>query len=219
MAWGSVTKNVGRGRRRETGKNKGLSVVGFMLHVNMPLYDRILVPTDGSEEGELAVCHALDLAAVHGASVRAIYVVDTARYAGMPMETTWEGVGDLLYDDGEAALKTVCELAADRGVDVETSVVDGSPSREIITHAERAGCDLVVMGTHGRGGIDRLLLGSVAEKVVRGSSIPVLTVRIGEDGEVATAAESATAGTEVDESAAAPGTEADGSVSDATETG
>ena len=215
MAWGSVTKNVGRGRRRETGKNKGLSVVGFMLHVNMPLYDRILVPTDGSEEGELAVCHALDLAAVHGASVRAIYVVDTARYAGMPMETTWEGVGDLLYDDGEAALETVCELAADRGVDVETSVVDGSPSREIITHAERTGCDLVVMGTHGRGGIDRLLLGSVAEKVVRGSSIPVLTVRIGEDGEVATATDSASAA----ESATTAATDADGSVSDATETG
>ncbi|MDB2225690.1 universal stress protein [Halorubrum ezzemoulense] len=174
----------------------------------MPLYDRILVPTDGSSEGELAVCHALDLAAVHGASVRAIYVVDTARYAGMPMETTWEGVGDLLYDDGEAALETVCELAADRGVDVETSVVDGSPSREIITHAERTGCDLVVMGTHGRGGIDRLLLGSVAEKVVRGSSVPVLTVRIGDDEDAATAGETGAAGAD-----------ADGSVSDATETG
>jgi len=156
-----------------------------MVHVNMPLYDRILVPTDGSSEGELAVCHALDLAAVHGATVRAIYVVDTARYAGMPMETTWEGVGDLLYDDGEAALSTVCDLAADRDVDVETAVVEGSPSREIITQAEETDCDLVVMGTHGRGGIDRLLLGSVAEKVVRGSSVPVLTVRIGDDDAVA----------------------------------
>ncbi|WP_149799621.1 universal stress protein [Halorubrum xinjiangense] len=211
----------------------------------MPLYDRILVPTDGSPEGELAVCHALDLAAVHGASVRAIYVVDTARYAGMPMETTWEGVGDLLYDDGEAALETVCELAADRDVDVETAVVEGSPSREIITHAEEAGCDLVVMGTHGRGGIDRLLLGSVAEKVVRGSSVPVLTVRIGDEEAAANAAESASAtaaggeesatagetsadgtsagetsadGTRADETGAA-GTRADGSVSDATETG
>ena len=177
-----------------------------MLHVNMPLYDRILVPTDGSSEGELAVCHALDLAAVHGASVRAIYVVDTARYAGMPMETTWEGVGDLLYDDAEAALSTVGELAAAREVDVETAVVEGTPSREIITDAEDAGCDLVVMGTHGRGGIDRLLLGSVAEKVVRSSSVPVLTVRIGdEDPPSAT------------ESAAAAGT--DGAPSDATETG
>ena len=200
-------------------------MAGPMLHVNMPLYDRILVPTDGSTEGELAVCHALDLAAVHGASVRAIYVVDTARYAGMPMETTWEGVGDLLYDDAEAALETVEALAADRDVDVETAAVEGSPSREIITHAEEAGCDLVVMGTHGRGGIDRLLLGSVAEKVVRGSSVPVLTVRIG-DEEAAAATESATAsGAAGSEEAAAAGetratrTDADGSVSDATETG
>lgn len=192
-----------------------------MVHVNMPLYDRILVPTDGSSEGELAVCHALDLAAVHGASVRAIYVVDTARYAGMPMETTWEGVGDLLYDDGESALETVEALAADRDVDVETAVVEGSPSREIITQAEEAACDLVVMGTHGRGGIDRLLLGSVAEKVVRGSSVPVLTVRIGDEEAAATAAESASASGSAggEESASAAGTDADGSVSDATETG
>ena len=190
-----------------------------MVHVNMPLYDRILVPTDGSPEGELAVCHALDLAAVHGASVRAIYVVDTARYAGMPMETTWEGVGDLLYDDGEAALETVRELAADRDVDVETAVVEGSPSREIITHAEETGCDLVVMGTHGRGGIDRLLLGSVAEKVVRGSSVPVLTVRIGDGEEPPRAAKSASAGEASAGEASAAGTDAEGSVSDATETG
>ncbi|ELZ62178.1 UspA domain protein [Halorubrum hochstenium ATCC 700873] len=197
-----------------------------MIHVNMPLYDRILVPTDGSSEGELAVCHALDLAAVHGATVRAIYVVDTARYAGMPMETTWEGVGDLLYDDGEAALGTVCDLAADRDVDVETAVVEGSPSREIITQAEETGCDLVVMGTHGRGGIDRLLLGSVAEKVVRGSSVPVLTVRIGDD-DAASAAESATAseGAETEtnsevEPETGPGAETGNrSALDATETG
>ena len=177
-----------------------------MVHVNMPPYDRISVPTDGSAEGERAVRHALDLAAVHGASVRAIYVVDTARYAGMPMETTWEGVGDLLYDDAETALSTVRELAADRGVDVETAIVEGTPSREIITDAEETDCDLVVMGTHGRGGIDRLLLGSVAEKVVRGSSVPVLTVRIGDEDSPDAA-----------ESTAATGT--DGRASDATETG
>ena len=150
----------------------------------MSLYDRILVPTDGSAEGERAVAHALDLAAVHGAAVHALYVVDTASYAGMPMEHSWEGVGDLLRDDATAAVAAVEELAADADadVDVETAVVEGSPSREIIRHAEEADCDLVVMGTHGRGGIDRLLLGSVAEKVVRGSSVPVLTVRL--DGRV-----------------------------------
>jgi len=164
----------------------------------MTLYDRILVPTDGSSEGERAVAHALDVAAVHDAVVHAVYVVDTASYAGMPMESSWEGVTELLRTDAREAVERVSEIAAETGVPVETAVVDGSPSREIIRYAEGNDCDLIVMGTHGRGGIDRLLLGSVAEKVVRSASIPVLTVRIDGDvpeGEaVGAAAEETTAG-------------------------
>ncbi|WP_144921286.1 universal stress protein [Halorubrum salsamenti] len=148
----------------------------------MSLYDRILVPTDGSAEGKRAVSHALDLASVHGAGVHALYVVDTASYAGMPMESSWEGVGDLLRDDANEAVAEVESLAAETDLGVETAVAEGSPSKEIIRYAEGNDCDLIVMGTHGRGGIDRLLLGSVAEKVVRGSSVPVLTVRL--DGEI-----------------------------------
>ena len=148
----------------------------------MTLYDRILVPTDGSAEGKRAVAHALDLASVHGAAVHALYVVDTASYAGMPMESSWEGVGDLLRDDAKEAVAEVESLAAEIELGVETAVAEGSPSKEIIRYAEGNDCDLIVMGTHGRGGIDRLLLGSVAEKVVRGSSVPVLTVRL--DGDV-----------------------------------
>jgi len=148
----------------------------------MTLYDRILVPTDGSAEGKRAVAHALDLASVHGADVHALYVVDTASYAGMPMESSWEGVGDLLRDDAKEAVAEVESLAAETELGVETAVAEGSPSKEIIRYAEGNDCDLIVMGTHGRGGIDRLLLGSVAEKVVRGSSVPVLTVRL--DGDV-----------------------------------
>ncbi len=157
----------------------------------MTLYDRILVPTDGSPEGERAVRHALELATVHDASVDALYVINTASYAGMPMETSWEGVDDLLRADADAAIVTVEEIAAAHGVAVNTAVVDGSPSREIIRYAEENDCDLIVMGTHGRGGIDRLLLGSVAEKVVRGSEVPVLTVRVA-DGSTSTETGSAT---------------------------
>ena len=148
----------------------------------MTLYDRILVPTDGSSEGKRAVAHALDLATVHGSDVHTLYVVDTASYAGIPMESSWEGVGDLLRSDAREAIEAVEELAAGTSVDVESAVVEGTPSREIIQYAEGNDCDLVVMGTHGRGGIDRLLLGSVAEKVVRGAAVPVLTVRL--DGDV-----------------------------------
>jgi nucleotide-binding universal stress UspA family protein len=144
------------------------------------MYDRILVPTDGSEGVERAVDHATELAAAHGASLHAVYVVNTASYGTLPMETSWEGVADMLRDEGEAAVERVKAIADERGVPVEVALVDGTPSKEIVRYAESNDCDLVVMGTHGRGGIDRLLLGSVAERVVRSSDVPVLTVRVGE---------------------------------------
>ena len=60
-------------------------------------------------------------------------------------------------------------------------MIEGTPSREIVNYAVDEDCDLIVMGTHGRGGLDRLLLGSVAERVVRSSAIPVLTLRMHEE--------------------------------------
>lgn len=143
------------------------------------MYDRILVPTDGSAGTRRAVDHAIRLAEAHGSTVHGLYVVNTASYASFSMETAWEGIGDMLRDEGEAAVADIRDRAESAGVPVETAVLEGSPSREIVRYAEDQGCDLIVMGTHGRGGIDRLLLGSVAERVVRASEVPVLTVRVG----------------------------------------
>ena len=143
------------------------------------MYDCILVPTDGSVEGERAVEYAIDLAREHDATIRAIYVVNAASYSGLPMETAWDGISDALREEGQAAVDRVTELAPS-DVPVETAVLEGSPSRTIIEQATPDRCDLVVMGTHGRGGIDRLLLGSVAERVVRSAAVPVLTVRVGD---------------------------------------
>ncbi|RAW45903.1 universal stress protein [Halorubrum sp. 48-1-W] len=147
------------------------------------MYDRILVPTDGSPKGKRAVEHALALAAIHDAEVHALYVIDTASYAGTGMEATWAGIDDLLREEAEEAVDQVAALAEGTDVVIETSVVEGAPGREIVRHATDLGCDLIVMGTHGRGGIDRLLLGSVAERVVRRSPVPVLTVRLAEGAE------------------------------------
>jgi nucleotide-binding universal stress UspA family protein len=144
------------------------------------MYDRILVPTDGSPGVERAVDHAIELATVHGATIHGVYVVNAASFATLPMETSWEGVGAMLREDGEAALERVAELAGRADVPVETHVVEGSPSREIVRFAEDCDVDSIVMGTHGRGGIDRLLLGSVAERVVRAATVPVTTVRVGD---------------------------------------
>ena len=147
----------------------------------MGRYERILVPTDGSEETREAVEHAIDLAAEHDATIHALYVVNSASFSGLPMESSWESVAAMMNEEGLAALDEVEGIAAERGVPVERALVDGNPSREIVRYAEDEDCDLVVMGTHGRGGIDRLLLGSVTEKVVRSSSVPVLTVRVDDE--------------------------------------
>lgn len=152
----------------------------------MGMYNRILVPTDGSAETERAVEHAVELAATHEATLHAVYVVNTASFASLPMETSWEGIGDLLREEGDNAVKRVYELAEERDVTVEAELIEGSPSREIVRYAKEKECDLIVMGTHGRGGIDRLLLGSVAERVVRSSPVPVLTIRVGSETEEAT---------------------------------
>ena len=149
----------------------------------MHLYDRILVPTDGSADGRRAVEHALALAAVHDAAVHALYVVDAASYAGTGMEAGWAGIDDMLRSEAEEAVAEVESMAAAHETAVETAVVEGSPGQTIVDYATETDCDLVVMGTHGRGGIDRLLLGSVAERVVRRSPVPVLTVRLNPDAD------------------------------------
>ncbi|WP_396613311.1 universal stress protein [Haloferax sp. S1W] len=144
----------------------------------MEMYDRIIVPIDGSDGSERVTTHAAALAEIHGAELHGVYVMNAGSFAGLPMETSWEGIDDLLRSDAKAAVSLVEHAANERGVPVETHILEGTPSREIVKFAERGECDLIVMGTHGRGGIDRLLLGSVAEKVVQASSVPVLTVRI-----------------------------------------
>lgn len=139
------------------------------------MYDRLLVPTDGSPEVDAVIDHAAGLAAAHDAALHAVYVVNTAGYAGLPGDGTVGGLDAMMNEQGETALDRAAEHA---GGLTERVLVEGSPSEEIVDYAEEASCDLIVMGTHGRGGIDRLLLGSVAERVVRTSSVPVLTVRV-----------------------------------------
>lgn len=146
------------------------------------MYDRILLPTDGSAGMADVVDHAGALAAAHGATVHLLYVVDAGGFAGLPMETSWESVSELLHEEGRAALDAA-ERRLDGNVPVERATVEGSPSREIVAYADEHDCDLVVMGTHGRGGLDRILLGSVAERVVRTAEVPVFTVRVGPTGE------------------------------------
>lgn len=140
------------------------------------MYEEILVPTDGSAGMDAVIDHAASLAREHDATLRALYVVDTASLTDLPMETSWEGVSEALKQEGRTALKEVERRVTE--VPIETKMVEGSPARDIVSYAQKEGCDLIVMGTHGRAGFDRLLLGSVAERVVRSSTVPVLTIRV-----------------------------------------
>jgi len=139
------------------------------------MYSQILVPTDGSPASDAAIEHAIDLARQYDARLHALYVVDGAAYS--TLEAGAEIVVDALESEGEAATSRVAEAAEDAGVECTSTVTTGTAYRSIIDYVEENDIDIVVMGTHGRKGLNRYLLGSVTERVVRTSEVPVLTVR------------------------------------------
>jgi nucleotide-binding universal stress UspA family protein len=154
------------------------------------MYHEILVPTDGDAPSEAAAGHAIDIADRYGARVHALYAVDVDAVG--PVDFGGSVVVSGLESEGEAATDRVAAAAERAGVRVRTALVDGAPAGTILNYVESEGIDLVVMGTHGRRGLDRLLLGSVAQQVVRRSPVPVLVVR-GSQGEgVPVAGEAAT---------------------------
>lgn len=143
------------------------------------MYDEILVPTDGSPAAEAAIDHALDLASTYGARLHALYVIDATAFSSV--ETGAELIGEALEEEGRTAVGRVRDAASTEGLEAVTSVVSGSAYRTILDYAGENGIDLVVMGTHGRRGVERFLLGSVTERVVRNADIPVMTVRMPDD--------------------------------------
>ncbi len=141
------------------------------------LFKKILIATDGSEYTKNSVDYGIDLAKNTGAELHAIYVVDTAAFASIPMDAAWESMYELLRQEGDEATKYVADKAQAEGLEVDRNTIEGHPADEIIKYAEKNSISIIVMGTLGKSGLDRFLLGSVAEKVVRNSKIPVLVVR------------------------------------------
>ena len=139
------------------------------------MYSDILIPTDGTDAVTPAIGHALDLTKTFGATLHTLYVVDEDSYP--TLDARVEVLAETLESEGEQAVEEIRERAETVGVSATTVVVRGSPYREILDYADEHGVDLIVMGTHGRRGLDRYLLGSVTEKVVRSTAVPVLTIR------------------------------------------
>jgi nucleotide-binding universal stress UspA family protein len=138
-------------------------------------FDDILLPTDGSSGAEAAIDPAGALASETDATVHLVSVVDT-RSLGIDVGSTV--IVDKLEAVATEAVGTASDRLSELGVGtVETAVAHGVPYRALLDAIEDTDADLVVIGTHGRTGIDRYLLGSVAEKLVRTSPVPVMTVR------------------------------------------
>ena len=140
------------------------------------MFEKILVAADGSEHGYKAARVALELGKISGGKVTAIYVADTNRTSHLPDDMLLFSIRELLLKEGKEALKQVETLAKDMGVAFESLVAEGNPGSEIISYAEAEGMDIIILGAVGRTGLDKFLLGSVAEKVVRSSKVPVLTI-------------------------------------------
>lgn len=164
------------------------------------MYDHILFPTDGSDGASAALDEASALAELCDATVHVLYSIDTrppgiglgtdpqtdnpsgmaGTVTGGPggMADEREGTAEL-HADVRARAAELVETASEGFGDVETATVveSGTPHEVILAYADENDIDAIVMGTHGRTGLDKYLLGSVTEKVVRLADVPVLTVR------------------------------------------
>ncbi|RBI58284.1 universal stress protein [halophilic archaeon] len=152
------------------------------------MYERVLVPTDGSETAERAVDEALAVAERFDAEVHALYVVDTdAVDVSLGTEQVDRihagrfGEMDELEDRAKGATGYVVDRGRERGIAVEERFRGGRPHRVIADFAEDHDVDLIVVGSHGRSGIRRMLLGSVTERVLRSTHRSVLVVDGRED--------------------------------------
>ncbi|MDO9113478.1 MAG: universal stress protein [Polaromonas sp.] len=148
----------------------------------MSAYHQILVPFDGSPTSEKALDEAIRLAGLTGARLQLLHVVDELSYVN-GFETAMNYTNEivpLMQATGEKLLALGRQKAVDQGVDTDSVLIVGGPGRiceHVAEQARSAKADLIVVGSHGRRGIGRVLMGSDAEQIVRTAPVPVLVVR------------------------------------------
>jgi nucleotide-binding universal stress UspA family protein len=148
------------------------------------MLQKILIATDGSKHSERAAEVGIEMAKLYGASVAVLYVMEVGKEYASLGDMISRVVDDLitnvrtnLQNQGELATMRVEEMAKKADILVERKIVEGYPAEEIIKIAREGNMDLIVVGGIGATGLDKFLLGSVADKVVRNSKVPVLVVR------------------------------------------
>jgi len=141
------------------------------------LFRNIVIATDGSKNAQVAISHGIEFAKLSGAIIHALHVVNTPSAISESWTAGKETIYKIMKNDGQKAVSKIKKIGEASGVEVREVLLEGYPSSEIIDFAENNNIDLIVMGTLGATGLERFLMGSVAEKVVRGSKVPVLVVR------------------------------------------
>jgi nucleotide-binding universal stress UspA family protein len=141
------------------------------------MFKKIVVAIDGSDISLKALEVALSEARIWNAELHVIYVVETSMFSSIPMDNTWEIIYSLLESEGKEVFQKSKDRAAQDGVSLITHLKDGHAGNEIVSLSEELHADLIVIGSRGKTNIDRLLLGSVSEHVVRNSSCTTMVVR------------------------------------------
>ncbi len=139
------------------------------------MYKKILIPTDGSEFAKKAQKHALFLANVSGAEIIAVSVTENNFINGLPLDDEIYQLNQVLNERSEENLKEFDKLN-DNDVEVTHVIREGSPAKVILEVANEENVDLIVMGSSGKSGFDRFIMGSVADKVVNSAKCAVLVV-------------------------------------------
>lgn len=148
------------------------------------MYQHILVPIDGSSTSELALKEALKFAQQHNARLELVHVLKDIWYFDEGSMLNYAELLDSMRSSGKKILAQAQALAQQAGITVETKLLEAGGERisnVILEEAKRWSAELIIIGTHGRSGFSRLLLGSIAEGVVRTAHIPVLLIRCAED--------------------------------------
>ena len=148
------------------------------------MYNKILLPTDGSEYANKAAKHAIQIASLNGAELVVLNVIETSSLVGLPAEDLIVRIKEMLKEEGRKSLEEISKLAEEsetkdechKEIKLNLITEEGSPADIIVKKIKEENIDLVVMGTSGKHGLDRFLLGSVTENVVRSAPCPVLVV-------------------------------------------
>lgn len=143
----------------------------------MPVFSEILVAIDGSKAGDNAFAVAVEESRLHGARLHAIYVVETGLFSSLPADNTVEIMYRALEKEGEQVLEHARARALDQKVTITTHITQGHAGNEILSFAENQKIDLIIVGSHGKGQADRLLLGSISNYVITHGTISAMVVR------------------------------------------